>query len=115
MSVTDEQLATYTAARAFLFGEWVGAILMVASFTQLFFLGLRSDEAATWSLILGLAMLALGGFMFWRNRTYFLRLGVDWRRRWEVTAIIVAGSGVVFWLLFGLLSLLTALGVPIQN
>lgn len=114
-SVTDEQLATYTAARAFLFGEWVGAVLMVASFTQMFFLGLKSDRAATISLIVGLGMLVLGGFIFWTNRTYFLRLGVGWRKKWEVAAVIVAGSGVVFWLLFGLLAVLVWNGIPIQG
>ena len=115
MSVSDDDIALYTAARAFLFGEWAGALLMVASFTQLFFLGLRSDAYATASVIIGLVLLVLGAFIFWTSRTYFFRLGVAWRKNWELAAVMVAGSGVVFWLLFGLLWLLVWNDVPIQN
>jgi hypothetical protein len=92
----------------------VGAILMIASFTQLFFLGLRSDAASRISLIVGGVLLAIGAFIFWTSRTYFLRLDILWRRKWELAATIVAGSGVVFWMLFGLLSVLVWGGVSIQ-
>lgn len=113
-SVSDEELARYTAARAFLFGEWVGAVLMVASFTQLYVFLFGPLAASTPVVVgVGLGLLTLGTWMFWTNRTYYQRLDWPFRKKWEVAATVVAGSGVVFWILFGVLLLLTVLGKPL--
>lgn len=114
MSVSDDDMATYTAARAFLFGEWVGALIMVASFTQLYIVTFVAGGNAGWSIGIGLAALALGGWVFWSNRTYYLRLNFPWRRKWDAVAVVFALAGVVFWLLFGLLAALVWNGVPVQ-
>ncbi len=112
--VTDEQLATYRAARAFLQAEWFGAILMVASFTQLyvFILGPYGVSTRT-ALIIGAVMLALGAWIFWSSRKVYLSLDFPWARRWEVVASVFAATGVVFWGLFLLAAFLVWRGVEI--
>lgn len=113
-SVSDEELARYTAARAFLFGEWAGAVLMVASFTQLYVFLFGPLAASTGVVVgVGAGLLALGAWMFWTNRTYYHRLDWPFRRRWELAATVVAGSGLLFWLMFLVLLLLTVLGKPV--
>ncbi len=112
--VTDEQLATYRAARAFLQAEWFGAILMVVSFTQLYVFALGPYAVSTRAaLIAGAIMLAIGAWIFWSSRTYYLRLDFPWARRWEVVATVFAATGVVFWGLFLLAACLVWRGVEI--
>lgn len=112
--VTDELLANYSAARAFLFGEWFGAALAVASFTLLYLFGFAAPNvSATSALVVCLALLALAGFIFGRNWVYYERLGFHWARRWHLGALVVAGSAAIFWFLFGLLTLLSALGIDV--
>ncbi len=113
-SVSDETLALYTAARAFLFGEWLGAVIMVASFTQLYLVSFVFGGSVKLSIGLGLGALVLGAWMFWTNRSNYLGLDFPFKRRWEVVAVIFAGAGAVFWLLFGLLAVLVWNGVPVQ-
>ncbi len=114
-SVSDDTVARYTAARAFLVGEWIGAILMVGSFTQLYLVAFVFGGTVRLSVGLGLGALLLGAWMFWTNRTHYLGLNFPFRRRWEVVAVIFAGAGAVFWLLFGLLAALVWQGIPIQK
>jgi hypothetical protein len=113
-SVSDETIALYTAARAFLFGEWAGALLMVLSFTQLYvFLFGPFDISSPVVLGVGIGFLALGGWMYWSNRTYYERLEWPYRRRWHLAALVTAGAGALFWLMFGVLTVMTALGKPV--
>ncbi|MHB8633164.1 MAG: hypothetical protein ACYDBQ_04225 [Thermoplasmatota archaeon] len=111
--VSDETLATYTAARAFLFGEWFGATLMVASYTLLyaFTLGARLKPLVTLPVCLGL--LVLGAAAFLRSRTIYLRLDFAWARRWHAAAGLVAGSAAFFWSLFAFLEVLAFYGVRV--
>lgn len=127
MAVTPEMLANYGAARAFILGEWFGASLMVASFAMLNLLQKRCPERLVdghcptalvgppaWAAIaVGVGFLLVGTLAFWRSRRYYLDLDYPWARRWHAGATIVAGSAAIFWLLFGLLELLTLLGAPI--
>lgn len=115
MSVSEETVAAYTAARAFLMGEWFGATLMVASFTLLYLFAFVAQRSPPLPVVLGvcLAMFLGGAFIFWRNHEYYVRLGFHWAKRWDTTAIVVAGAGAIFWLLFGLLALLSAFGVDV--
>ncbi len=112
MSVSDEQVATYTAAMGFLVAEWAGALLMVASFTQLYAYGLRPGANVTLSLVVGGVLLLAGSFMYWTNRRNYLAMEFPWRRRWEVTATIFAAAGAVFWFLFIMAAVLVWRGVP---
>lgn len=112
-SVDDETLAKYTAAKGFLFAANVGALLMVYSFTHLYVFGLRPGASVPLSLAIAMVLLALGGWMYWRSRTYYLRLEFPWRRRWEVTATILAGASVVFWALFLLAWFLASRGIEL--
>ncbi len=112
--VTDEMRANYTAARAFLFGEWFGASLCVASFTLLYLFAFAAPGlSATTTLIVCLAMLVVGAFVFLRNRAYYERLEFPWAKRWHIGALVTAGSAGVFWLLFALLTTLAAFGVDV--
>ena len=106
-------MARLTAARGFLLAEWLGALLMVASFTQLYvvvFGGLGSGRLA---LGVGAALLALGSLLFLRSRRHYRSIGVPVAAKWHGAAAVVAGSAVIFWLLFLLLALLVALGVEV--
>ena len=114
-AVPEETVAAYTAARAFLLGEWFGASLGVASFTLLYlFTFARPDVAPRVAVATCLAMLAVAGFAFLRNRAYYERLGFRWAPRWHVAALVVAGSAAVFWLLFALLLVLSWRGVELM-
>ncbi len=99
-SVSDETVATYTAAKGFLIGEWFGAVLMVLSFTLLYALGLRPDADVRTIEIAGFLLFVVGTWAYWKSRGYYLALDFPWKRRWEVAATVVAGTGVVFWLMF---------------
>jgi vacuolar-type H+-ATPase subunit I/STV1 len=113
-SVPEETVAAYTAARAFLMGEWFGASLSVASITLLYaFAGAAPEVPASWAIGSSLALLALGAFAYLRNRAYYERLGFPWARRWHNAALVVAGTGAIFWLLFGLLVLLASRGFEV--
>lgn len=113
-SVDDETLAKYTAARAFLFAEWIGALMMVASFTVLYWLILaRSELGGPGVLALSIALLILGTVLYWRNRTIYYSLDFPFRKRLEVVATVLAGSAGIFWLLFVILAVLVWRGVPI--
>lgn len=115
MAATPEMVANYTAARAFLLGEWFGASLVVASFTLLYlFAAVPGGPSVAVTLSVCLTIAAVGAFAFWRNHQYYQRLDFPWARRWHTSATVVAGSGAIFWLLFALLELLAALGIPIQ-
>ncbi len=112
--VSDETLANYTAARAFMTGMWTGAILMVLSFTQLYiFLVFDLGVTGKTSVVGGFALLVLGSFMFWKSRTYYQRLDWPWKRRWANAAVVVAGSGLVFWFIFAIIMLLAWRGINI--
>jgi len=114
MAVTAETVATYRAAKAFLLSAWIGALLLFASFTQLYLAAaLGSNRQQAWSLGLGIVMAALGGWMSWSSNRYYNRLDFPWRRRWMVGAILTAGSGGLFWLLFLLLQTLQFFGVKV--
>lgn len=113
MAVPPETVAAYTAARGFLMAEWLGASLMVASFTLLYLLTFGSAAGATATLAACVAMLAAGGYVFWTNHRNYARVGFLWAKRWDTGALVTAGSGVVFWLLFLLLEVLTLLGVRV--
>lgn len=112
--VTEETRANYTAVRAFLFGEWFGACLAVASFTLLYLFGFAAPQVPT-STVLGacLGLLAVGAFIYLRNCGYYERLGFPWAKRWHIAALVVAGSAAIFWFLFGMLTLLAALGIDV--
>jgi hypothetical protein len=113
MAVSEETVAAYTAARGFLMAEWFGASLMVASFTLLYLLTFGSAAAVGTTLWVCLAMLAAGAYVFWTNHRNYTRVGFLWAKRWDNGAIVVAGSGAVFWLLFAVLEALTLLGVAV--
>jgi hypothetical protein len=113
MAVSEETVAAYTAARGFLLAEWFGASLMVASFTLLYLLTFGSRAGVGITLGVCLAVLALGGYVFWTNHRNYTRVGFLWAKRWDNGAIVLAGAGVVFWLLFALLEVLTLLGVAV--
>ncbi len=112
-AVDEATVAKYTAAMGFLIAEWVGALLMVVSFTQLYAYGLRPSANVTLSLAAGAAMGGIGAYMYWTNRRHYLAMEFPWRRRWEYAATIFAAAGVIFWLLFILGWILVERGVPI--
>jgi|ERR1051326_4903077 hypothetical protein len=113
MAVSEETVALYTAARGFLMAEWFGASLMVASFTLLYLLTFGSQASVRVTLAVCATLLAGGGYVFWTNHRNYTRVGFLWAKRWDNAAIVLAGAGVVFWLLFLLLELLTFLGVAV--
>lgn len=112
--IPDADVATYSAARAFLVGEWFGASLLVASFTLLYLLafGAHAAPVVTYSVCGGL--LALGAIVYLRSRTYYQRIGFDAAPKLHVGALVVAGSAGIFWLLFLVLVVLAWAGIPIQ-
>ena len=112
--VDEDTLANYTAARAFLYGEWFGASVCVASVTLLYVFAFARPDVPAWTAIaVCLCMLAVGGFAFLRNRAYYERLGFPWANRWHQAAFVVAGSGGFFWLLFAFLSFLAWRGIAV--
>lgn len=113
MAVTEETVAAYTAARGFLMAEWFGASLMVASFTLLYLLTFGSDASARATLTACGLLLAGGSFVFWTNHRNYTKVGFLWAKKWDTGALLVAGTGVVFWLLFLLLEVLTYFGVAV--
>ena len=112
--VPDETVASYSAARAFLVGEWFGATLLVASFTLLYLLafGAHATTIVTYS-VCG-SLLLLGSVIYLRSRTYYQRIGFDVAPKLHVGALVVGGGGGVFWFLFLFLVVLAWAGVPIQ-
>lgn len=112
--IPDADVATYSAARAFLVGEWFGATLLVASFTLLYLLafGTSVPPVVTYTVCGGL--LALGSVVYLRSRTYYQRIGFDAAPKLHVGALVVAGSAGIFWLLFLILVALAWAGIPIQ-
>jgi len=113
MAVSPETVAEYRAARAFLVAEWFGASLMVASFTLLYLFTFGSQVGVPTIYAVCAAILVLGSYIFWTNHRNYGRVGFLWAKRWDNGAIVVAGSGVIFWLLFVLLEVLTLLGVKV--
>ena len=112
--VPDDTVAAYAAARAFLLGEWFGASLAVASFTLLYLFTFAVPGIPV-LVELGacLALLALGAVVYLRSRTYYQRVGFDYAPRWHNTAVIVAGSAGIFWLMLAFLVVLTMFGVEV--
>jgi hypothetical protein len=113
VDVPDDTVAAYSAARAFLFGEWFGATLAVASFTLLYLFAFAGRADTRWGFGACLAMLAVGAWAYLRSRTYYLRVGFDYAPKWHVGALIVAGSAAIFWLLFAFLAALAYFGFPV--
>jgi len=114
MAVSEETVAAYTAARGFLFGEWFGASLMCASVTLLYmFASPRSSASGAAALVSCLALMAVGSYAYLTNHIYYKRLDFPWAKRWDTGAILVAGTGAVFWLLFAVLEVLVKLGVTV--
>ncbi len=113
MSVDDATMAKYTAARGFLFAEWLGAILMVYSFTHLYVFGLRPGANIPLAVGIGVAILLGGALLFWRSRSVYLDLEFPIHRRWEVLATLFAGAAIVFWALFLLAAWLASKGVEL--
>lgn len=111
--VSDELLATFTAAKGFLIATWIGAILMLISFTQLYVYGLRPGANVGASEIVGLALFILGTAIYWRSRAVYLRLDFPWRRGVEIGATLVAATAAVFWLLFIVATVLVWRGVDV--
>lgn len=110
-TVPDETVAQYRAAKAFLAVEWLGAVLMVLSFTQLYVFGLRPGARVGLVEAVGVALLVVGGFLWISARTAYYRIDFPWRRRWEFLATVVAGAGLVFWMMFTVAALLAWRGV----
>ncbi|MEA3142685.1 MAG: hypothetical protein QOG31_9 [Thermoplasmata archaeon] len=113
MSVSPETVAAYTAARGFLMAEWLGASLMVASFTLLYLLTFGSRASVRATLVACGLMFVAGTYVFWTNHRNYTRVGFLWAKRWDNGAIVTAGAGVVFWLLFAMLEALAFLGVSV--
>ena len=112
--VTEEMRANYTAVRAFLYGEWFGACLMVASFTLLYLFAFATPNVPLpWVLGSCGVLLAVGSFVFLRNRAYYERLEFPWAKRWHIGALVTAGAGAIFWILLGLLLVLAKFGVDV--
>ncbi len=113
-AVDERTVAIYRSARAFLIAEWIGALMVVASFTQLYIFVIGPyGVAPVASVIIGGLLLALGGTMFWKSRAIYLSLDFPWKRRWEIAATVVATSGAVFWAMFVLIVILARFGVNV--
>ena len=112
--VPDDTVAAYSAARAFLLGEWFGASLAVASFTLLYLFGFVALEVdGRLGTAVCVAILALAAFVYLRSRAYYLRIGFDYAPRWHLAALVVAGAAGIFWLLFAFLLALAYFGFPV--
>lgn len=110
-SVPEETVARYRAAKAFLTVEWLGALLMVASFAQLYVFGLRPGARVGLVEAVGVALLLVGALLWVSARNAYYRIDFPWRRRSEFLATVVAGSGLVFWGMFLVAALLAWRGV----
>ena len=113
-AASDDEVASYAAARAFLVGEWFGATLMVASFTLLYLLAFGAHARPEVIYAVCGALLLLGTLAFLRGRAYYQRIGSDIAPRAHALAAIVAGSAGIFWLLFLLLVVLASFGIALQ-
>lgn len=112
-SVSEETVATYTAAQGFLITEWLGALVMVVSFTLLYAWGLRDGANVRLAEAVSLALMVLGTAMYWRSRKVYLSLDFPWKRGWEMAATIFAASAAVFWLFFLVALALSAAGIAL--
>ncbi len=113
MSVDDETLAKYTAAKGFLVAEWLGALMMVYSFTHLYVVGLRPGASVPLAMTVAGVLLVVGAIVFWRSRQVYLDLEFPVHQRWEVVATLFAGAAIVFWGLFLLAMWLASRGVEL--
>ena len=87
-------------------------MLLLASFTQFYWVVVAPVGGGWIALVLGLGLAAIGGFVYLRSRRYREAFGATGGRSHAI-ATVVAGAGAMFWLLFALLMLLHATGVPI--
>ena len=114
MDVPEDTVAAYSAARAFLLGEWFGACLAVASFTLLYLFAFAGRGGGMGpGLVACLVLLLVGAAVYLRSRTYYLRIGFDYAPRWHLAALVVAGAAGLFWLLFAFLTVLASFGYPV--
>ena len=111
--VPEDTVAAYSAARAFLLGEWFGASLAVASFTLLYLFAFAGRGPVDAGLVACVVVLILGAALYLRSRTYYLRIGFDYAPRWHIGALVVAGAAGIFWLLFVFLAALAYFGFPV--
>lgn len=109
--VSDEQVALYRAAKGFLVVEWVGAVLLVSSFTWLYAFGLRPGASVRSAVAVSLVLLVLGVVLWISGRNAYYRIDFLWRRKTEFFATVVASTGIVFWALFALAAFLVWRGV----
>jgi hypothetical protein len=113
MSVDDDRLALYTAARAFFWGQWVGAMVITLGYTQFVYAIASGAYPSTVAAVAGVATLVLGGWMYYSSKRYWDALQITWRNRAVQVALVFAWSGPVFWGMFALGALLVVLGVPL--
>lgn len=112
-SIPDDAMAAEVAARGFVASAWAGALVLTWSYGQLYWAvlsGIYSSEAA---FTIGVLSAILGGVMFVRSRRVWQALGLGAGRKSMTVALVVAGAGGVFWLLFALLLVLFYAGVDI--
>ena len=110
-SVSDETVALYTASKGFLISEWIGALLVFASFVLLYAWALRPGADATLAQGVSLVLFGLGAIMYWRSRKTYLSLDFPWKRPWEYGATVVAATGAVFWLMVLVAAALAQFGI----
>jgi hypothetical protein len=109
----DAAIAKVTAARAFVLGEWMGATLMLLSFTQLYVIVLGRLGSARIAVAVGVVLLAFGSWTFFRSRMYYNRIGLPMAHRFHMAATVAAGAAGIFWLLFLLLAVLVTAGIEV--
>lgn len=107
----DDALALAMAAQGFLASRWLGALLMVYSFTHLYVFGLRPGASVPMALVVAAVFLLAGSAVWWRSRVYAERLEVPWAPRWAGAADLFAYTAIVFWILFLLALWLLSRGV----
>ena len=112
MTVPDDTIAKYTMARGFLIGEWIGALLIVASFTLLYVLYAQGHDAR-FALTISLVTGIIGTIAFWRSRKIYRSLDFPYAPKWEAVANVTAASGAIFWMLFATLMILTYAGIQV--
>lgn len=110
-AVSDETIAKFRAAKGFLVLEWIGALMLVGSFTQLYVFGLLPNARVLLVEIIGVVMAVLGTVLWASARNAYYAIDFPWKRRWEFFATVVAGAGFVFWLLFLVAAFLAWRGV----
>jgi hypothetical protein len=113
VEVPADTVAAYSAARAFLLGEWLGASIGVASFTLLYLFAFAGHGPVKAGLFACVGLLALGAVAYLRSRTYYERVAFDYAPRWHMAALVVAGAAGIFWLLFAFLAALAYFGFPV--